>query len=226
MFYSAIFMGLAGSLHCAGMCSPLAMAITRNKPFLLSTILYNSGRVFLYSFLGTLAAAFGSLIHLNAYQQIISIALGSLFLLAGMNIYKMRIPYFNKAITMLTFNLKKLFSTISYQKSKPTTFVMGMLNGMLPCGLTYLALSACLILPKASDGFLFMLSFGLGSWPVMFGVTKLLRLNFFKKNFSLHRLSSLAMIVIGCTLLLRVWLIHPHGHDFLSKSASPITVCK
>src|SRR6516164_6373854 len=99
MFYTAIIMGLAGSLHCAGMCSPLAMALTRNKPFLLSSILYNSGRIFLYGLLGAMAAAFGSILHLSSYQQILSIILGVIFLLAGLSLRSMRIPFFDKVIT-------------------------------------------------------------------------------------------------------------------------------
>jgi len=224
MYYTAIIMGLAGSLHCAGMCSPLAMAMTRNKPFLLSSILYNSGRIFLYSLLGSLAAAFGSIIHLSSYQQIISLLLGSAFLIVGFSIRSMRIPYFEKAITSLTLVLKKGFGIVSNQKSSFATFTLGMLNGMLPCGLTYLALTACLILPSATDGFLFMLFFGLGTWPVMIGAMKFL--STLKNNFSLALISKIAMVFIGCTLLLRVWWVHPHAGDLLVKAPQGNILCK
>jgi len=183
MFYTATIMGFAGSLHCAGMCSPLAMAMTRNKPFLLSSILYNSGRIFLYGLLGALAAAFGSMLHLNSYQQIISIVLGGLFLLAGFSFRSVRIPFLDKAIAAFTSYLKKGFGIISNQKLGYTTFILGMLNGMLPCGLTYLALSACLA-----------------------------------------HLSKIAMIFVGCTLLLRVWWTHPH--NMLVKAPQEVNVCK
>jgi len=222
MFYTAIVMGLAGSLHCAGMCSPLAMAMTRNKPFLLSNILYNSGRIFLYAFLGTLAAAFGSILHLSSYQQILSVVLGGIFVLAGFSIRNMRIPFFDKGITAFTYHLKRGFGIVSYQKSGSTTFVLGMLNGLLPCGLTYLALSACLILPSTTDGLLFMLLFGLGTWPVMIGSVKLL--SYLKNSFSLAKLSKLALIFVGCTLLLRIW-IHPHT-DAMLKGPQEVNVCK
>ena len=216
-------MGLAGSLHCAGMCSPLAMAMTRNKPFLLSSILYNSGRIFLYGLLGALAAAFGSFIHLNAYQQVISILLGGIFLLAGFSFRSMRVPFFDKAITTFASRLKKGFGLISNQKSGSSTFMLGMLNGMLPCGLTYLALSACLILPSATDGLLFMLLFGFGTWPVMIGSVKLLSL--VRNSFSLARVSKIALVLIGCTLLLRVWWIHPHA-SMLVRAPQNVNVCR
>jgi len=224
MYYTAIIMGLAGSLHCAGMCSPLAMAMTRNKPFLLSSVLYNSGRILIYGIMGSLAAAFGSIWHLNSYQQIISIVLGGVFLLAGISFRSMRIPFFDKMITAFTSQLKKGFGIISNQKSGFTTFILGMLNGMLPCGLTYLALSACLILPSARDGSWFMLLFGIGTWPVMIGSVKLI--SSFKNNFSLARLSRIALVFVGCTLLLRVWWIHPHSSDTLGKSPQEVNICK
>ena len=96
---TALVMGLAVSLHCAGMCSPLAMALTRNKPFILSSILYNSGRVLVYALVGTLAAAFGSLFHLAPYQQIISLLLGLAFLFVGFGIGNVRVPYFGVGIS-------------------------------------------------------------------------------------------------------------------------------
>ena len=225
MFYTAIIMGLAGSLHCAGMCSPLAMAVTRNKPFLLSSILYNSGRVFVYTMFGTLAAAFGSLIHLSSYQQAISIILGSIFILVGFSFQSMRLPLIDKAIVSFSSNLKKIFGAALSRKSSATTFMLGMVNGMLPCGLTYLAVSTCLILPSASDGFLFMLFFGLGTWPVMIGLTRLMNLVFLKNKFSLGYFSKIAMVFIGCTLLLRIWWIHPHTSNE-STLIDPVAICK
>jgi sulfite exporter TauE/SafE len=223
MFYTAIIMGLAGSLHCAGMCSPLAMAMTRNKPFLLSSILYNGGRIFLYGLLGAIAGALGSVLHLDAYQQIISILLGGIFLLAGFSVQRFRIPFFNRAITGFTSQLKNWFGIVSSQKSGYFTFMLGMLNGLLPCGLTYLALSACLILPSASDGLLFMLLFGIGTWPIMIGAVKLF--SSFKNNFSFARFSKIALVFVGCTLLLRVWWVHPH-QTISAKSNTNVVDCK
>ncbi len=226
MFYTAIIMGLAGSLHCAGMCSPLAIAMARNKPFLRSALLYNSGRILLYSLLGTFSAAVGSFSHLFAYQQVISIGLGSLFLLGAMKMTTSRVPYMDRMVTAFTSNLKKIAGLIINQKWMPTTFALGLLNGMLPCGLTYFALSTCLILPSASDGFLFMLLFGLGTWPVMFGVAKLLDITSFKNKFSWSLLSRLAMAGIGFTLLIRGWWIHPHRIDLFTKPQEQVSVCK
>ncbi len=222
---TALVMGLAGSLHCAGMCSPLAMALTRNKPFVLSSILYNSGRVLVYALVGTLAAAFGSLFHLAPYQQIISLLLGLAFLFVGFGIGNMRVPYFGVGINKFTAFLKRIFSSVLDQKSVTATFLLGMINGLLPCGLTYMALSACLILPQAMDGFLFMLFFGLGTWPVMIGLTKLLSIAKWKNNFSLARFSKIAMFFIGFVLLARVWW-NPHANPSPVRPLNQITICE
>jgi uncharacterized protein len=222
MLYTAIIMGLAGSLHCAGMCSPLALAMTKSKPFVFSSILYNSGRIFLYGIMGTVAASFGSLLQLGSYQQFITIALGAIFLIAGIGFRTMRIPFADKVITTLASYLKKAFGIVSGKKSGFSTFALGMLNGLLPCGLTYLALSACLILPSALDGLVFMLLFGLGTWPVMIGSVKLLSL--LRNSFSLGHLSKIALVFIGCTLLIRVWWVHPHISS--AKTPAEVNVCK
>jgi uncharacterized protein len=225
MWWTAIMIGLAGSLHCAGMCSPLAFALTKGKPFLLSGILYNSGRVLVYALLGGLASSFGSILNLALYQIVLSILLGIVFLLAGFGISTMRVPYFSSVVAQFTSLLKNIFGSLITRKSWATTFLLGMMNGLLPCGLTYMALAACLILPQASDGFLFMIYFGLGTWPVMIGLTKLLSIVKWRMNFSLARLSKITMIFIGCLLIFRTWSGF-HKDAPTNLSASDITICK
>jgi uncharacterized protein len=225
MWWTALIMGLAGSLHCAGMCSPLAFALTKGKPFLLSGILYNSGRVLVYALLGGLASSFGSILNLAPYQKVLSILLGIIFLLAGFSIITMRIPYIGSALTRFTSFLKNMFGSLITKKSWAATILLGMMNGLLPCGLTYMALSACLILPQASDGFLFMIYFGLGTWPVMIGFSKLLGVIKWKNNFSLSRLSKIIMIFIGCLLVFRAWSGF-HKEASANISSGNVTICK
>ena len=227
MFYTALIMGLAGSLHCAGMCSPLAMAITRNNPFVLARVLYNAGRVLTYAILGAMVATVGTLVQLAPYQQIISISLGCIFLLMGMGgISSIRIPYMTAGINHFTGWLKLLFGSVLKIKSMGATILLGMLNGLLPCGLTYLALTACLISPTPMDGFLFMIFFGLGTWPVMIGLTWVLNISFFKRAFNAPRLSKIALIFVGCLLFARVWMTHSHSMESAANVSCVETVCE
>ena len=226
MYYTAIIMGLAGSLHCAGMCSPLAMAIAKSNPFVLSRVVYNLGRIFTYGLLGAVVAAAGSLVQLSPYQTVVSLTMGVIFLLLGLGgITRVRIPLVTSGMERMTSWLKRLFGATLQSKSFMATFSLGMLNGLLPCGLTYLALSACLILPNMQEGFMFMLFFGLGTWPVMIGMTWILNIGFIKRALNLTRLSRVALIFVGCLLVGRVWMTHQHESAPLAGGTSEV-VCK
>jgi uncharacterized protein len=208
--WTALVLGLAGSLHCAGMCSPLAVAVTSRKPFLLHKVVYNIGRVFTYGLLGVVAAAFGSLFSLTAYQGVLSFLMGGVFLLMGIGaITGINIPVFTSAIHKLTSKLKQVFGFWLQQKKTHAVFVMGMLNGLLPCGLTYLALTYCFILPSATKGFMFMLLFGLGTWPVMVGFSWLMGLGFKSVTRYYNRLATISFVVVGIWLMARVFVQHP-----------------
>lgn len=225
--WTAIVLGLAGSLHCAGMCSPLAMAVTARKPFLLHKVLYNSGRVLTYGLLGLMAAAFGSLLSLTVYQGVLSFTMGAIFLLMGVGaITGVNIPFFTAGVNKLTGKLKQLFGYWLHQKQTSAVLIMGMLNGLLPCGLTYLALTYCFILPAATDGFIFMLLFGLGTWPVMVGFSWLLGLGFKSLTRYYHRMAMLSFILVGVWLMARVFVHHPAAHhDTLGNTLSGEVIC-
>lgn len=207
MWWTALIMGFAGSLHCAGMCSPLAMAVTSQKPFLLNKIIYNSGRIFTYGVLGAIAASFGSLFIITPYQGVISFIVGAVFLLMGIGaISGVRIPFVTAALNSFTGRLKNLFNFWLKKKNNIAVLIMGMLNGLLPCGLTYLAMTYCFIMPSMKEGFWFMLLFGAGTWPVMIGFTWLLGIGFGKIKVNYQRITTVVFITIGVWLLARVFI--------------------
>jgi len=220
--WTAVVMGLAGSLHCAGMCSPLAMAITSKRPFVRDKIIYNSGRVLTYALLGALAAGFGSLFSLTSYQTIISFSIGSLFLLMGFGaVSGVRIPILTQALNKFTAHLKKLFNYWLQKRGGIAVFIMGMLNGLLPCGLTYLAMTYCFILPAAQDGFTYMLLFGFGTWPVMIGITWLMGLGFKCITINYQKITTVVFIAIGIWMMARVFVTHSaESHSLLFGNAS------
>jgi uncharacterized protein len=228
MWWTALIMGLAGSLHCAGMCSPLAMAVTSQKPFLLNKIIYNSGRIFTYGILGAIAASFGSVFMITPYQGIVSFIIGAVFLLIGIGaISGVRIPFLTGALNNFTGHLKKHFHYWLNKKTNLAVLFMGMLNGLLPCGLTYLAMTYCFILPSASEGFWFMILFGVGTWPVMIGFTWLLSIGFGKIKVNYQRITTVVFIMIGAWLLARVMINHPmdnHLHLF-GKTTTEEVIC-
>lgn len=167
MFWTAFLLGLTGSLHCAGMCSPLAMAVTSGKP-LLNKFLYNVGRITTYGFLGASAAALGRFTTLSAYSSVASVFLGIMIILIGMGLTSgVSLPGLNRIFQRFAGWIRKIFGWGLQQKTYISTFLLGMANGLVPCGISALALMYCFILPDAQSGFLSMWVFGLGTWPVM-----------------------------------------------------------
>ena len=228
MWWTALVMGFAGSLHCAGMCSPLAMAITSRNPFLWSKVIYNTGRIVTYGVLGMIGASFGSLFMVTPYQGILSFIIGALFLLMGIGaISGIQIPLITRALNKFTNQLKSLFHFWLSKNNQLSILIMGVLNGLLPCGLTYLAMMYCFIMPTVSEGFWFMMLFGVGTWPVMIGFTWLLGIGFGKLKLNYHRITSILFIAIGVWLLARVMIIQEkdnHLHLF-GKAATEDVIC-
>jgi sulfite exporter TauE/SafE len=213
MWWTAILIGFAGSLHCAGMCSPLVLAVTAHNPFLQSKVVYNTGRILVYAVLGSFAAAIGSLLPFQIQQSGLSLFMGIVFLLLGLGILKsVRIPYLDKYGNRFVSVFKHYFRNLLTQKGIGTFFVLGALNGLLPCGLTYMALAYCFVLPSAAEGFLFMLFFGLGTWPVMIGFTWLVRELLSNFNFSYRKVSAGLLLLAGILLIARV-LVPNHGSE-------------
>lgn len=169
---SALVMGFAGSLHCVGMCGPLALSLpvspSRNFSRITGGLIYNTGRVLTYALLGLLLGAIGDLIIVTEWQSKLSIALGIVILLylfvPKRYFHLTSANVFSKPFLLLRQQLGKLF-----QSSKISSlFFIGILNGLLPCGLVYLALSSSAISASTVHGGMFMLFFGLGTFPMMF----------------------------------------------------------
>jgi sulfite exporter TauE/SafE len=229
MWWTALVMGFAGSLHCAGMCSPLAMAVTSQNPFLWNKIIYNTGRVLTYGLLGAIAASFGSVFMITPYQGILSFMIGTIFLLIGIGaITGFQIPFITNALNRFTSHLKGFFHFWLKKKNSVSILMMGMLNGLLPCGLTYLAMTYCFIMPSMEDGFWFMILFGAGTWPVMIGFTWLLGKGFGKLKLNYQKITTVIFIAIGVWLLARVMMnqtMDNHLHLF-GKTTTEEVICQ
>lgn len=175
MLYSAFIVGLMGSLHCLGMCGPIALALPVNNRTkyhaLLGRIVYNSGRILMYSLLGFLMGAVGQSLAFTSSQQQLSIVIGVvilvLFLLPSSLTQKIN-PI--NPISRFTGRIKQQFSQLIKQKSNKALFLMGLLNGLLPCGLVYVALAGAIAMGSSINGLAYMALFGLGTLPIMLAV--------------------------------------------------------
>lgn len=165
--------GLAGSFHCIGMCGPLALSLPLNYSSRVKRMaaisFYNLGRAITYFSLGLLFGAIGTSIFLVGYQQALSIVLGSLIL--AVVILGSRLPGRFPILAGLNQRIKTQLSKLLIKEKKLYSYGwIGLLNGLLPCGLVYLAIASAVATGSILGGGLLMLAFGFGTIPLMFGL--------------------------------------------------------
>jgi len=175
---AAFFVGLVGSLHCIGMCGPIAIALpvpkSSNLSFFTGRILYNLGRVVTYSFLGAVLGLLGGRIALAGTQQIVSIVLGVIIIIAVLLPQKYK-NYFvqHQIVQKLAQPLKTNIGVLFKKGTFSALVLIGILNGFLPCGLVYIALAGAIASGDGISGAAVMILFGLGTVPAMFAATVL-----------------------------------------------------
>jgi len=168
-FAIAFFIGLFGSVHCVGMCGPLALAIPsfKNKWWLVvaDKVMYNAGRVVTYTLLGLLLGFVGKQLWLWGLQQTVSFLSGSLIIMAGFSrLFKIRLAksaFFSSLFLPVN---KALTYALQHRAGH---FLTGMLNGLLPCGFVYLALAGAVNTPSPQAAATYMFWFGMGTFPLM-----------------------------------------------------------
>lgn len=170
----AFTLGFFGSMHCLGMCGPIAFGFQRFSPgdkkhLILKGIIYNSGRIFTYTGLGLVLGLIGQAFWVAGLQRTVSIIAGVLFIVLffksmDLEQFLFRIPKIKKALSRLNVLLTRSFSEKMYHHG----FTLGIVNGLIPCGLVYLALAGALLEETIFSSMTFMLLFGIGTFPMMF----------------------------------------------------------
>jgi len=175
-FITPLTIGLIGSFHCIGMCGPIVVALPLKKHNLISKIagavLYNSGRVITYSILGILFGLLGQGIHMAGFQQWTSILLGIAMIISVLFpfVFREKITIgnlFTGFSARLITRLRKLFTDRSYF----SLLMIGLLNGLLPCGLVYVAIAGAIGSGTVLSGAIFMMLFGIGTIPLLLVAT-------------------------------------------------------
>lgn len=165
-------LGLMSSAHCVGMCGPLAMALPvhhLSRPLqLLSVLLYHFGRMLTYALLGLLFGIAGRTLHLAGLQQWFSIITGIIMLVLAVYYFAGRSNGY-PAWMQAWFNpLQNLMGRILRKTNTLSFLLLGMLNGLLPCGMVYLAVIGAISASNTLHSILFMAMFGIGTFPAMF----------------------------------------------------------
>ncbi|SFR77127.1 sulfite exporter TauE/SafE family protein [Maribacter stanieri] len=172
MLLSALILGFMGSLHCVGMCGPIAFMLpvdrTNNYKKFGQIFIYHFGRLLAYGFIGLIFGLLGKGLSIFGLQQKLSIAIGALMILVVLIPYKTFNKYnLSKPIYKIISKVKNQLGKELKKKSPDTFLTIGFLNGFLPCGLVYMALFASIAMGDALQGSLYMVLFGLGTLPLM-----------------------------------------------------------
>lgn len=172
MLYTAFIFGLVSSLHCIGMCGPIAMMLPldrNNQARKVSQIItYHLGRITAYASIGFIFGLVGKGFFMAGIQQRLSIFIGFCMILAILIPAKIFSKYnFSKPISILIYKIKTTLGRQFKNKSYQSIFTIGLLNGFLPCGMVYVALFGAIAMQGSLLGSFYMILFGIGTIPMM-----------------------------------------------------------
>lgn len=225
--YAGFILGLLGSLHCVGMCGPLAMALpltaSEKRTVIFQSLLYNLGRIMTYSLMGLAMGLLGWGIALAGYQKIFSIALGIGLIISAIFSFSLesrllRNSWLQKRFAAIKSKLTQLLSI----RGNFSAIRIGLLNGLLPCGLVYVALAGAIATGKVFTGALYMAAFGLGTLPLMLGVMTFGHL--FKRSFfKIRKWIPVGLAIFGALLIYRgIMLDIPMNLQFWEANNFPV----
>ncbi len=204
ILWTAFLLGLVGSTHCAGMCGPLVMAlpaagIDRGR-LLAGRLAYNGGRIATYAGIGSAFGLLGQSFAMAGLQRWVSIAAGAAILSGLLTSSRFVL---SGPIQQLVTTVKTRLGRLLLRPGFGARFGLGLLNGLLPCGLVYAAAAGATATGSMVDGISYMLAFGLGTVPMMLalGVAGGRLQPAFR--FKLQRLMPVGLAVVATLLIIR-----------------------
>ncbi len=224
-------MGLLGSLHCIGMCGGLVSALCLSRPAVWwpGLIIYQLGRVTTYSLFGLVAGLSGAMLgEIGGWPLLRALAIvaGLLMIIFGLNLAGW-LPDPLRRFTALVsqrIGLATLARRVAQRDSLSGWYLMGLSNGMLPCGLVYAALGFALASASAGAALL-MFCFGLGTIPSMLFAPALLRKLTPELRGNLLRIAGVIVVLLGVMTMLRdgtMHMQHGAGHqEIINDSTMP-----
>ena len=208
MLYSALIFGLISSLHCIGMCGPIAMMlpVNRNNPAekVIQILIYHIGRLTAYASLGLIFGLLGRGFYMAGIQQQLSIAVGILMIVIVVVPEREFMKYnFSKPVYRLLSKIKSNLGNQFKRKSPDAFFTIGLLNGFLPCGLVYAALFGAIAMQNLTLSVTYMILYGIGTVPMMSAVVYLSNLLSIPVRNKLQKIILIVVIFIGIMFIFR-----------------------
>jgi uncharacterized protein len=200
------FLGSFG--HCVGMCGGFVVAYSSAKvdtafsksKQIYSHLFYNVGRVGAYMMIGAICGLMGTVFVVNTTMH------GILYLIVGVLMTMMGLAMFGigKILHSIEYSMgklplfRKIFVKLIKSKSISSFFLLGLLNGLFPCGFVYFFATKAVVTASVIDGAIVMGVFGLATMPVMMAlgqsVSALRALNFRQ---AMSRIAALAILIYG-----------------------------
>ena len=205
---SALVLGLMGSFHCAGMCGPIAIALPLHGNTVSQKIfggtLYNVGRTITYGIMGAIFGFLGQGVEMLGFQQKISVLMGALMIISVLfpALFKNK-SKLGKSWSRFVGKLKKTMGKLFSIRSFSSLFFIGILNGLLPCGLVYMAIAGAMGTGNVAQGSLYMILFGLGTIPMMLTISLAGNIMSQAIRNKINRLIPVLVVVVGLLFILR-----------------------
>lgn len=227
---AGILLGLVSSFHCVGMCGPLALALPvhhlQRLQQALAIGLYNIGRVLTYATLGGLFGWLGRGIYIAGFQQWFSIVMGILILVLAVLFYFMNKSFSPAWLRRFHEGVQGIMGRLLQKPRLVHYLLLGMANGLLPCGMVYLAIAGAISTTGVEQSVLFMAAFGAGTLPAM------LILSFFgfhiKLSLRQQMKKAVPFIIAGMAVLLILRGMNlgiPFVSPVLADAPQPVISC-
>lgn len=208
LLWTAFIVGLVGSAHCAGMCGPIALALPLRSDNWFTRVsgglIYNLGRIITYMILGSVFGILGKGLHMAGFQLWASIIIGVLMIsMVVIPLIFRQMPSLNNVFEGYSARMLGGFKSLFRKGTTGSLFGIGLLNGLLPCGLVYVAVAGAINTGDVVSAMMYMALFGMGTIPVMLMVSLAGSMISIKWRIFINKLSPYVIILLGILFILR-----------------------
>ena len=220
MSYALLFVtGLLTSVHCVAMCGGINLSQSlssvtlsesssrSSRKIYLPSLLYNLGRVASYTLVGLVLGSVGFFLGGGndgdvsiplSVQGCLKLIAGVFMLLTGISLLGI-FPFLRNITPHLPSFLSKKIASAQSKNLAP--FIVGFLNGFMPCG----PLQAMWVVALASggpvSGALSMLFFSAGTVPLMLGLGSVVSILGKKYSGAVMKIGAVLIVVMGLSMV-------------------------
>jgi sulfite exporter TauE/SafE len=219
MGYAFVFAGgLAGSLHCVGMCGafPLALAGAGGAN-LRRQLLYNFGRLNTLVAIGALSGAAGAVVVASGpgwlLERALAVVAGLFMIAVGLETAGVLANLTTRGSMLVQATAGRFLGGVMRSSSPAAPLALGVFNAFLPCQLIYAFAARAASTASIREGILTMLVFGLGTLPAMLALGTVRAIVPVRVRARLGLFSGAFVVLFGLVTLLRAFDLPGHaGH--------------